>query len=286
VKVLSKALCIIPVHNRSRITTVFAERFYQDFGSCGVLLVVDDGSTDDTQDSLRRLDRRGGELIVLEGNGSLYWAGAVRLAMQHVLDHSIAADVLLICNDDIEFEPGSLQRLAARAHAEPQCVWSAVNQDASDHSLITSAYAIDLPNCQINALVAPIERLREVRIDAMATRAVAMAWEIFRKGGLVRSELFPHAICDLDYTNRLSLLGYRLRFCEDSIVLTDRRYPAVGGWYKRYFGVKSKDNLIHKLRFFLFRGTAMDRVQAPLRLVRATVLRKLLRVQAAGKAGA
>src|SRR5579859_3113618 len=106
-----EVLCMIPVRNRARITCAFASKFFDDFGAGGTLLAVDDGSTDDTQESLRQIDRKGGKLILLEGDGSLYWAGAVKVAMRHVLDNSIAADVLLICNDDIEFDKGALYRL-------------------------------------------------------------------------------------------------------------------------------------------------------------------------------
>lgn len=69
---------------------------------------MDDGSVDDTS----RLARAAfsGELTILAGNGRLYWAGGMRLAVSHAPS---GADVYLFLNDDTFLRQSALNRLAS-----------------------------------------------------------------------------------------------------------------------------------------------------------------------------
>ena len=93
---------IVPVHNRSKITNKFADcllnQTYQNYN----LILVDDGSTDDTVKSIKKKIKN---LIVLNGDGNLWWAGGINLGIKW-LKKSIKnkAEIVLIANDDIIFD--------------------------------------------------------------------------------------------------------------------------------------------------------------------------------------
>lgn len=65
------------------------------------IVLVDDGSTDGTGDAIRSNHP---DVEVVEGSGSLYWAGGMRHAFGHALQ-TRPADGYLLVNDDVEIQP-------------------------------------------------------------------------------------------------------------------------------------------------------------------------------------
>ena len=100
---------VIPVHNRREVTL----RCLKCLETDGVFtwasaLIVDDGSTDGTADGVRA---RHPAVVVLAGDGNLWWGGAIRRGMEYA--YREGADCVLWLNDDGLPEPGTL-RLAHR----------------------------------------------------------------------------------------------------------------------------------------------------------------------------
>src|SRR3546814_13296862 len=71
---------------------------FQDF----LLVLVDDGCTDETV-SVAREKIPSDRLIVLQGDGQLWWAGALDLAYYSLIGKLAENDVILIINDDVTF---------------------------------------------------------------------------------------------------------------------------------------------------------------------------------------
>ena len=73
---------IIPVHNRKALThdclASLETQTWKDFR----VIVVDDGSTDGTADMLRTMFP---SVIVLTGNGNLFWTAATNLGIRYAL---------------------------------------------------------------------------------------------------------------------------------------------------------------------------------------------------------
>src|SRR3546814_2399162 len=93
---------ILPVHNRAETTSLFLDALqrqtFQDF----LLVLVDDGCTDETV-SVAREKIPSDRLIVLQGDGQLWWAGALDLAYYSLIGKLADIDVILIINDDVTF---------------------------------------------------------------------------------------------------------------------------------------------------------------------------------------
>lgn len=112
---------ILPVHNRMQVTARFVEALARQTHTDYCLVLVDDGCTDETVAMVRRgvpVQR----LTVLEGDGQLWWAGALQRAYEHLGSQPADdQDTVLIINDDVTFEADFLSRglavLAAHPHA-------------------------------------------------------------------------------------------------------------------------------------------------------------------------
>ncbi|QBG47326.1 glycosyltransferase family 2 protein [Verrucomicrobia bacterium S94] len=87
---------IIPVYNRVKVTLTclnhLAECRIFDWAD---VIVVDDQSTDGTADAICS---QFPQVILLEGNGDLWWAGGINMGMQYAYD--FGAEYLLWLNDD------------------------------------------------------------------------------------------------------------------------------------------------------------------------------------------
>ncbi len=77
------------------------------------IVAVDDGSTDGTGDALRLL---GDDVTVLNGNGTLFWSGGMRLASEYAT-RNLHHDYVLWINDDLTINADLLGNLMAEIDA-------------------------------------------------------------------------------------------------------------------------------------------------------------------------
>ena len=98
---------------RLRALFVAAERS----GADGQIVVAltDDGSTDGTAERVRS---NFPQVQVLHGSGSLYWAGGMRMALDHLYAQQL--DAYLWLNDDTVLDPDALQVLVTTLRAKAQ----------------------------------------------------------------------------------------------------------------------------------------------------------------------
>jgi GT2 family glycosyltransferase len=114
---------VIPVHNRKAITVACLSQLRNIDHTNAVLdiIVVDDGSTDGTADASRAQSER---VTVLEGDGNLWWTGAVNIGVVHALRGTY--DYILILNDDLLLDHGFLTEMLNVAKANPGSLVSSV----------------------------------------------------------------------------------------------------------------------------------------------------------------
>jgi len=107
--IVSNIYVLIPVHNRKALTLDCLENLktngdlqkYQ-------VIVVDDGSTDRTAEAIKE---KFPEVIILNGDGNLWWTGAIALGMKYAYEHGV--EYLIWLNDDCQFSSGTLENLVS-----------------------------------------------------------------------------------------------------------------------------------------------------------------------------
>jgi GT2 family glycosyltransferase len=97
-------LLIVTCFNRKQMTLKFLNSLkvnnkYKDIRVH--VFILDDASPDKTGEEVKEAFP---EVEVLYGNGKLYWAGGVRLILEHLAEKINEYDGILFANDDIEFE--------------------------------------------------------------------------------------------------------------------------------------------------------------------------------------
>src|SRR3989344_967125 len=120
---MKKIAVVVPVHNR-RETTLGYLRQMREIHADGVsldLVIVDDGSTDGT---VQAIHERYPNVVVLQGDGNLWWTGAVNKGVQYALDKDYGA--VLIMNDDLELDDAFLMHLLKVARENPDSLVSSV----------------------------------------------------------------------------------------------------------------------------------------------------------------
>jgi len=107
----SSVWIVIPVHNRVATTRMCLEHLAQlEAPSWARVLVVDDGSTDDTPRMLRQ-EHPWAQVLI--GSGNWWWAGAIHEGMRHAILNG--AKVICWLNDDTLPEPGALEAVVKRS---------------------------------------------------------------------------------------------------------------------------------------------------------------------------
>jgi len=129
---------VVPVHNGVAHTRLFLASLsrltYPEFR----LTVVDDGSTDGTDELLAQAYPF--PVKVIKGDGSLWWTRSVNLGVKDALKDG--ADYILTLNNDIEVEPDFLDRLMACSLEEGGAIVAPKILYSDDHGRVWSAAGV------------------------------------------------------------------------------------------------------------------------------------------------
>jgi N-acetylglucosaminyl-diphospho-decaprenol L-rhamnosyltransferase len=265
--------CAVPVHNRLNITKRFIERINCQTYPRIELVIVDDGSSDGTTEFLEGLNQS--NLVILRGDGELWWGGAMRLAMRHVLSRASTDDVLLMLNDDVTFDRSFVQELVLESNRHSGAIVGALVCDEDRRVAMSTGYRVDYWRMRISALDPHAETC-----DALPGRGLLIPIAAVNKCGIVNARLFPHYLSDLEYTHRAKEAGWTLRICLRAIVYTsgissDSKVQSKG-LVSRYFA-RSKNNVVDRIAFFSVRGPLLLRITAAPRFAFWAIFRGVAR---------
>ncbi|API60635.1 hypothetical protein BSL82_16170 [Tardibacter chloracetimidivorans] len=256
---------ILPVHNRAETTSLFLDALqrqtFQDF----LLVLVDDGCTDETV-SIAREKIPSDRLIVLQGDGQLWWAGALNLAYYSLIGKLADNDVILIINDDVTFAEDFLAKGLDALRRHPGGCLQAVGTDPRSSEVDCGTIA-DLIRLTFRAA-----RPGETP-NCLSTRGLMLDAAMFKASGGFRPRWLPHYLSDYEFTLRLQRKGVRLAvepgFCaQTDLSLTGMGQPTATGvvaFWRQSFSNRAKFNPKHWTAFVLLTCPAWI---APFHIVR------------------
>lgn len=249
---------IIPVHNRILFTDSclksLCNQSIQDFK----IVVIDDGSTDGTEELIKN---QYPEVILIKGNGNLWWTAATNMGVQYALGHG--AKYILTLNNDTYAPTDFLEKMLYWAEQVPTALLGALAVDAETLQPVYGGERIRW-NCGDSIMlldhISPDDLHGLHEVTHFPGRGLLIPSKVFRTIGLYDQKNFPHYAADDDFTHRASRAGYPI-FCNYDAHLFI--YPTASGsvdlvikknlnnYYQHLFGIKGAANLKYFTRYCL-----------------------------------
>ncbi len=218
---------VIPVFNGAEHTLATLKALQPLMPARGRIVVVDDGSTDGTAELVRREHP---DVIVLEGDGDLWWSGAINLGARYALDEG--ADYVLFMNNDIILDDRFLDELIKGAEEFPGALISSKILSADEPWKVWSAGGVLNPWTGRFGMLGcgradQKYRSEPIPADWLPGMSVLVPVEVFRKGIWVDREAFPQYSGDTDFTLRAKKAGFPLIVYPSSVVYNKVRHSGV-----------------------------------------------------------
>lgn len=267
---------VMPVHNRLSATAQMVNRIKaQKCDEALKIWVVDDGSTDGTSEYLSLQP----DVTVIMGDGTLWWGGAVDVAMSALFRQACEHDWVLLVNNDSDVANDFVQKLldTARAH-KPAAVGSVLHHIDRREELLSVGPKLNAWAFLIEDAIGSISLSdrkenvgpRTLEVDALSGRGVLYPLDVLRKVGGMRPRLLPHYLADYELSTRVKAAGHRLLVSMDAITYTDEDF---GNAYRaaslreKLFSVRSPSYLPAVIAFWWGSSTGLQVLTAPIRLL-------------------
>lgn len=254
---------IIPAHNRRHYTVRCIELLKQQHYQRLTIVVVDDGSTDGTGSSVQS---RWPDVVLLCGDGNLWWTGAMNLGVSWVLARCQPADYVLTMNDDTAVDPDYVSRLVELAVAAGPALVGSVAVDSRHPDLIVDGGPMlrwatakgwslntgrGLSECRN-------EGVRFVEPTFLPGRGTLIPVACFAQVGLFNERLLPHYGADYEFSLRAARAGYRLlmsyeapvvSYVEATGISTSLEKPPWSRFARMFFSRRSPACFLYRWRF-------------------------------------
>ncbi|MBA4054968.1 MAG: glycosyltransferase family 2 protein [Marivirga sp.] len=240
---------IIPVHNRKNFTRDCLISL-RDQTIAHKVVIVDDGSTDGTNEMLRT---EFPEVIVIEGDGNLFWTAAINLGIKRALD--LGADYIFTLNNDTIAAPDLIEKMLLWAERTPDALLGAFDIEAKTMKPHYGGEIIiwrwDKSRFLLNELK-PDEWHGIHEVSLFPGRGLLIPRKVFDKVGLFEEKLLPHYMADYDFTHLARRNGFKIYCNYDAKVYT---YPEESGnhliqksktwrnYYNHLFSIRGGSNL-------------------------------------------
>ncbi len=247
----SKSLFIvIPVHNRKHFTRdcllSLRKQTFQNF----TIIVIDDGSTDGTSEMIQK---EFPEVVLLEGDGNLWWTAATNLGVKYALDHG--ANYIMTLNDDTIMTDDFIEKMIFWAEKKPGALLGGFALDATTKKPVYGGEIINWRAAEstfLLGIVDPMEQYGLHEVTHFPGRGLLISKEVFLRIGLFDERHFPQAAADYDFTHRAVRAGYKI-FCNYDarlLIYSDasgdaqfRKKKNFKNYYNHLFGIKGGGNL-------------------------------------------
>jgi len=206
---------LLPVHNRLDITRKFVDSFLKQTFQDYHLLLIDDGSTDGTEEMVR--ERVAAEkLTVIKGKGNWWWAGSLQQGINWLKKHDVKpSDIVLMINDDVTFKPDFLKNGVEFIRQHPNSLLLPRFYDAEKDEIIETGVKADLQHLSFVVADSPED------INCLSTRGLFMRWDVCRAIGGFHPQLLPHYASDYEFTMRAGRKGFSLRTSPEVYIVPD-----------------------------------------------------------------
>jgi len=255
---------ILPVHNRRAITEKFIDCLVTQTYGAYHLILVDDGSTDGTEQMVKA---KVGRLTVIKGSGDWWWAGSLQQGIGWLKQEGVAdSDIVAFMNDDVLFEPDFLKMAVSLLDQHEGMLLPQVYNQGSG-CIEESGVHADMKRLSFRTATSPQQ------INCLPTRGLFMRMSVLRRVGDFYPKWLPHYWSDYEYTLRAGRLGVMLRTTPKLLFKINddatgyRSFEGISffDFLKKYFSKRSVLNPIYSSSFIIL---ASSKAYMPLSLIK------------------
>ena len=166
-------------------------------------VITDDHSSDGTAEALGTLPY---QVIVLEGDGQLFWNGGMRKALQYALDCADKTQYYMLVNDDVTFYQGAIEKMIERCELYPEAVMVGSTKDNKGNTSYGGVKLLSKYFARF-AIVEPSEEYR--MCDTFNGNCVLIPCDVFKKIGNL-DPVYRHSMSDYDYGMHIRRMGFAI----------------------------------------------------------------------------
>ena len=235
---IPKVGIILPVRNRWQYTQAILNQLRQQgaMDTGNLVIVVDDGSTDGTPEAI---ETQFSSVILLRGDGNLWWGGAIAKGMEFLIHHA-SIDALVWLNDDVFLPDDFLINLQITAKEACQRSGIIGGIAVSNFDSEWIAFGGVFQGRKIRYINEFVDDFISVKV--LSGNIVVIPLSIGQKLGLPDISRFPHYGSDYEYTSRAIRSGIsvlisrslrvRVNYTEEDVI----RYMPI--WMQLYLASK------------------------------------------------
>lgn len=190
-----RVFILLPVHNRKDLTLRFVECLKKQTHQNLVLILIDDGSKDDTSSYVSEIFKN---LVLINGPGNWWWAGALEQGYLWLQKHAkIDSDYVLIMNDDTTFDENFVSNGLNFLAEKSGVLLTAKGYDINDMQPRDGGlYLMDWSKLEFS------ETSDTELANCSSTRGLLSTVKDFIEVGGFYPKLLPHYLSDLEFTMR------------------------------------------------------------------------------------
>lgn len=191
---------LLPVHNRRQVTEQFLDCLAQQSYPNIRLILLDDGSTDDTSSAAKKYFP---QLTLLTGTGNWWWAGSLQQGYKWLQKNALASsDIVLIINDDTTFNADFIEKAVQVLRTRTRALLLAQLYSQQTGEYVEAGVRVDWRKLSFVGVKDPEQ------INCLSTRGLFFRVEDFDSIGAFHPLLLPHYGSDYEFTLRAFRLGF------------------------------------------------------------------------------
>lgn len=192
-------------------------------------IIADDGSSDGTYEELKKMSQN----KVLFGNGNLFYSGGMRLAIEEAKKTSEIYDYCLLFNDDVDFIPGTIEKLCERNN---DCIW--VGPTCDEKGELSYGGIVKCSKWRPKTKIIMGENKEGCLCDTFNANCVLIPWKIFKNLDNIDT-VYTHSMGDFDYGFSAKKKGYAIRVSNE-FVGECQDNPVAVTWRNKEFSRKER----------------------------------------------
>jgi GT2 family glycosyltransferase len=252
---MNKLYILLPVHNRRKITENFVGCLFQQTFQTYHLLLIDDGSTDGTAESVREMLPQE-KLTIIQGKGHWWWGGSLQQGYKWLVSQKKVINVddfVLIINDDTTFDKDFLSIGIEILTQHNNSLLLAQCYSEVSNKLMDNGVRVDW-----NKLAFSLAENNE-EINCLSTRGLFLRIKDFYKIGGFYPVILPHYLSDYEFTIRAYWKGFKLltesklRLYSNEVVSGNRNFieKSLSVFVKHIFLKNNANNPLYRISFIL-----------------------------------